>query len=124
MLPRVLISMTIVAVTIAVASAKDDYKLGPDSMEQPNVPKGEITKLTWESKIFPGTVRDWFIYVPKQYDGSTPACVMVFQDGEGYQSRGGIYRAPVVMDNLIHKKEIPVMIGIFVNPGKFPGKDP
>src|SRR5205085_1034971 len=61
--------------------AADNYKLGDDSMPHDNVPHGVITKLTWtESKIFPGTVRDYWIYVPKQYDGSTPACLMVFQD--------------------------------------------
>ena len=52
-------------------------------------------------------------YVPKQYDDKEPACVMVFQDGGGYQNPKGTYRAPTVMDNLIHKKQIPVMIGIF-----------
>jgi enterochelin esterase family protein len=67
-------------------------------------------------------VRDCWTYVPKQYDGKTPACVMVFQDGGGYQNPKGQYRATVVMDNLIHKKEIPVMIGIFINPGVFPDK--
>ena len=60
--------------------------------------------------------------MPKQYDGKTPACVMVFQDGGGYKDPKGTYRATVVMDNLIAKKEIPVMIGIFINPGVFPEK--
>jgi enterochelin esterase-like enzyme len=108
---------------IAAVHAKDDYVLGPDSMVQPDVPRGEITTFKWESKVFPGTTRDCWVYVPKQYDGKTPACVMVFQDGGGYQNAKGQYRAPVVMDNLIHKKEIPVMIGIFINPGTFPAKD-
>jgi enterochelin esterase-like enzyme len=117
MFRRIFVSVTIVALTTTLASAKDDYVLGPDSMEQPGVPKGEILTLRWKSKIFPGTVRDCWIYVPKQYDGKTPASVMVFQDGGGYQDRKGQYRAPTVMDNLIHKKEIPVMIGIFIDPG-------
>ncbi len=106
------------------AVAKDDYTLGPDSMEQPGVPKGEVTTFKWESKIFAGTVRDCWVYVPAQYNGKEPASVMVFQDGGGYQSPKGSYRATIVMDNLIHKKEIPVMIGIFINPGVFAGKDP
>ena len=67
--------------------ASDDYTLGPDSQEQPGVPRGENTHYTWISKIFPGTVRDYWVYVPKQYDPAKPACVMAFQDGDGFQSR-------------------------------------
>lgn len=103
--------------------AKDDYQLGPDSMEQPGVPKGETQKFTWKSTVFADTVRDWGIYVPAQYNAKEPACVMVFQDGLGYMNPKGQYRVPVVFDNLIHKKEMPVTIGIFVNPGTFPDKD-
>src|SRR5215204_1114024 len=121
---RTLPAMAGVLLLFAVASAKDDYVLGPDSMVQPDVPKGELIPFKWESKIFAGTTRDCWIYVPKQYDGKTPACVMVFQDGGSYSNAKGSYRAPVVMDNLIHKKEIPVIIGIFINPGNFAGKDP
>src|SRR4051812_35753447 len=98
-----------------VAPAAAQYKLGPDSMEQPDVPKGKLTKHQWESKIFPATVRDYWVYVPAQYDPKKPACVMVFQDGNGYQNVKGQFRVPTVLDNLIHKKEIPVMIGIFIN---------
>jgi enterochelin esterase-like enzyme len=117
------LAVVLAGVLATIVQAKDDYKLGPDSMEQANVPKGEVTTYKWESKIFAGTVRDCWTYVPKQYDGKTPACVMVFQDGGGYQNPKGQYRATIVMDNLIAKKEIPVMIGIFINPGTFPDKD-
>ncbi len=90
----------------------DDYQPGPDSKKQPGVPEGTITKYTWtNSKVFPDTVREYWVYVPKQYDGSKPACVFVCQDGQ-------MYSAPVVFDNLIHKKEIPVTIGIFIRPGE------
>jgi enterochelin esterase-like enzyme len=124
MIGRILLSLLNLAVVFGVVYAKDDYQLGPDSMVQPNVPKGELHEhKNWESKIFDGTVRDFWVYVPKQYDGKEPACVMVFQDGGSYKNPKGSYRAPTVMDNLIHKKEIPVMIGIFIDPGKFPGKD-
>jgi len=106
------------------ALAADDYKLGPDSMEQPNVPKGKVLKQEpWKSKIFDGTVRDWWIYVPEQYDGKAPASVMVFQDGGGYVSDKGQHRVPTVFDNLIHKKEMPVTIGIFLQPGNIPAAD-
>ena len=108
----------------ALLYAKDDYKLGPDSMEQSGVPKGKVEQFKWKSDIFAGTIRDCWIYVPEQYDKAKPTAFMVFQDGGGYQNRTGQYRVPVVFDNLINKKEIPVMIGIFVNPGVFEGKDP
>lgn len=97
------------------------YRHGPDSEEQPGVPRGMVTKMgAWSSKVFPGTVRDWWIYVPAQYDGTTPARVMVFQDGEWYARSGGDFRVPVVLDNLIHKKQMPVTIALFLNPGVFP----
>jgi enterochelin esterase-like enzyme len=120
---RIFASFACLALFLTAIQAQDDYKLGPDSMKKPGVPEGTTTKQTpWKSTIFPGTVRDWWVYVPKQYDGKTPACVMVFQDGGGYQNPTGQYCATVVMDNLIHTKEIPVMIGIFINPGVFPDK--
>jgi enterochelin esterase family protein len=96
-------------------------------MEQEGVPRGKVTKHTWKSRVFPGTVRDYWVYVPAQYDAQKPACVMVFQDGGGYVDTKGDFRVPTVLDNLIHKKEIPVIIGIFINPGIFPigdGKPP
>ena len=104
--------------------AADDYKLGPDSMPQEGVPRGTVTKARWESEIFPGTVRDYWVYVPAQYDAPKPACVMVFQDGGGYVNTNGQSRVPVVFDNLIHKKEMPVTIGIFLNPGEVPPAEP
>ncbi len=101
--------------------AADDYPLGPDSMVQEGVPQGTVTKGSWKSeKIYPGTVRDYWVYVPKQYDGSSPANVMVFQDGGSYVDPNGQFRATVVFDNLIHKKEMPVTIGIFISPGVIP----
>ena len=56
------------------AFAADDYQPGPDSQPQAGVPKGEVTKYQFaESKIFPGTTRDYWVYVPKQYDPAKPA---------------------------------------------------
>jgi enterochelin esterase-like enzyme len=117
-------SLLALALAASPLWAADDYKLGPDSQEQPGVPKGTVTKHTWNSsKVFPGTVRDWWLYVPAQYDGKQPACVMVFQDGGNYVSTTGQFRVPVVFDNLIYKQEMPVTIGIFINPGTFPPSD-
>ena len=101
----------------------EDYPLGPDSLKQEGVPAGKVTQHTWkESKIFPGTERDYWVYVPAQYDAAKPACVMVFQDGQGYVGETGHSRVPIVFDNLIHQKAMPVTIGIFINPGNFPSQ--
>lgn len=78
------------------------------------IPKGEVIQKTFsDSKIFPGTVRDYWVYIPQQYDPEKPACLHVNQDGVQFN-------APEVLDELIHKKEIPVMIGLFVMHGKVP----
>ena len=108
--------------TLPGAHAADDYQPGPDAQVQAGVPQGKVTKHEWQSKIFPGTTRDYWVYVPAQYDGTTPACVMVFQDGAGCVTPTGSIRVPIVFDNLIHKKEMPVTIGIFINPGEFRGE--
>ena len=94
------------------------YSHGPDSMIDQDVPQGTIEEFTHlDSKIYPGTKRRFYTYVPKQYDPSKPAALMVFQDGHAYVNRNGEYRAPVVMDNLIDAGQIPVTIGVFVDPG-------
>ncbi len=101
--------------------AQEEYKQGPDSFRQEGVPKGAITAHKWTSKIFPGTVRDYWIYVPAQINSRNPAPVMIFQDGGGMvQEDGAGYKVPVVLDNLIHKKDIPPLIAIFINPGVLP----
>ena len=104
----------------------ESYPVHPDAVRQDGVPQGKLTKMpAWtDSKVFPGTERDWWVYVPAQYDGKTPACVMVFQDGGGVIGEKGDWRAPVVFDNLIHKKQMPVTIGVFINPGNDPVKNP
>jgi len=112
------------AVGVGVARAADDYTLGPDSQRQEGVPQGKVTKHHWKSQVFPGTERDYWVYVPAQYDGKQPACVTVFQDGDNYQKEEGQFRVPIVMDNLIHQKKMPVTIGIFINPGVIPPSEP
>ena len=96
------------------------YVRGEDSQVHEGVPHGTVTLHTWHSRIFEGTVRDWCVYVPAQYQPSKPACVMVFQDGLTYAAPDEEMRVPVVFDNLIHKGEMPVTIGIFINPGTRP----
>ncbi len=104
-----------------LAFAQQTYTLGPDSQRQPNVPKGTVTKHAWNnSKIYPGTTRDYWIYVPSQYNQTRPAAVMVFQDGAGFVTEDGAWRVPVVLDNLIAKGQMPPTIAIFVDPGVLP----
>ncbi len=127
LLPLVALAGLFAAVvpTAPRAGAADDYTFGPGSVQDDAVPKGKVTQFKWDkSKVFEGTERDCWLYVPAQYDGKTPACVMVFQDGGGYVNEKGQFRVPVVFDNLIHKKEIPVTVGVFLNPGTFPPADP
>ena len=122
--PLALLAVLLLA-TPAILRAADDYKLGLDSQPQPGTPAGTVEKFTFKtSQVFPGTERDYWVYVPKQYDPAKPAALMVFQDGGGYQSTNGSFRAPVVMDNLIAKKEMPVTIGVFINPGNIPAAEP
>ncbi|MDA7887161.1 alpha/beta hydrolase-fold protein [bacterium] len=90
-----------------------------DSQRQEGVPVGKITRHEHRSKIFEGTLRQYYLYVPAQYKTSEPAAVMVFQDGHAYVDEKGQARATIVLDNLIHRGEIPVTIGIFINPGVF-----
>ena len=114
----------LLTVVTNLRAQEPDYPLGPDSKPQDGVPRGTVTKHVWnDSKVFPGTQRDYWVYVPGQYDKAKPACVMVFQDGGGFQDLNGQYRVPIVFDNLIHKKEMPVTIGVFINPGVIPTRD-
>jgi gluconolactonase len=88
------------------------YAVDSASVEHPGVPQGEVLKFTFEhSKIFPGTHRDYWVYIPAEYNQDHPACVYVNQDGLGW-------KAPVVFDNLIYSKEMPVTIGVFISPGQ------
>ncbi len=89
-----------------------------DRTVQAGIPAGEISSDVFtDSEVFPGTRRDYSVYVPSQYDPAKPANLMVFMDGINYAKPEGAFRVPIVFDNLIHAKEIPVTIAVFVNPG-------
>jgi enterochelin esterase-like enzyme len=113
---RLLFSILLCAGT---AGAIDDYKLGALSQENPTVPKGKVTQMpAWtQSKIYPGTTRDWWIYVPAQYKADQPANLMVFQDGHDYVGLKGAWRVPTVFDNLIASGYMKPTIAVFINPG-------
>ena len=70
------------------------YPLSPDSQRQVGIPQGNITHFEHTSVIFPGTRRDYWVYVPQQYEPSLPAAVMVFQDGHAYLSDDDSFRVP------------------------------
>lgn len=114
---RLLLSLALLLAVSAGQADDSQYKLGSDSMPQEAVPKGVVDERVLKSKVFEGTIRQYWVYVPKQYDGTKPASVMVFQDGHAYVAEKGQFRVPTVFDNLIHKGKMPVTIGIFLNPG-------
>lgn len=90
----------------------------PAHQRLPGAPEGDVIKGEFtHSKVYPGTWREYWVYVPKQLDRSKPAPVMVFQDGIQYT-------APVVFDNLIHEKAIPAMVGLFVMHGRVKAPSP
>jgi enterochelin esterase-like enzyme len=122
MFRRLCIVSVLTAIFAGHLAAQEKRTYGPDSEEQPNVPKGEVYQFKHKSNVFARTERDVWVYVPAQYDDKTPACVMVFQDGGSYVNKKGQFKTTIVFDNLIHKKKMPVTIGIFINPGVFPDK--
>jgi gluconolactonase len=96
-------------------TAQEPKKSTPDkSAQKKEAPKYEGEMITFDfaqSKIFPGTTRKVSVYVPKGYDGKTAACVHVNQDGVQFN-------APTVFDRLIGEKSIPMLIGVFITPGR------
>jgi enterochelin esterase-like enzyme len=110
------------AISNALAAPTDEvYHLGPDSEQHEGVPQGKVIgPETLASQVFTNTTRHYWIYVPAQYDRSRPARLMIFQDGHAFISLTGEYRIPNVFDNLIYRREMPVTIGVFINPGHTP----
>ncbi len=97
------------------------YTLGPDSLPRDRVPKGRFSEpKVIPSVVFPGTEHRYYVYVPAQYDPAKPTAVMFFNDGQAMMAEDGDVRGQNVLDNLIYRHEIPVMLGVFINPGKRP----
>lgn len=102
-----------------------EYPLTADSLPQPDVPRGRLEgPFPFRSRIIANTVRNYWIFVPAQYTAEKPASVLVFQDGQRATNPEGSLRVPVVLENLIHRREIPVTIGIFITPGNRGDKYP
>src|SRR6476660_6293227 len=97
------------------------YQLGPDSFPRDGVPNGEVRgPYTLPSQAYPGTQHTYWVYVPAQYDPTVAASLMVLNDGQAFKNMDGDVRAPNVLDNLIYRREIPVMLAVFINPGRTP----
>jgi enterochelin esterase family protein len=110
--------LAIATAPLFAAGPDDTYRLGPDSEPHEGVPQGKVVgPKTLKSEVFPETTRNYWVYVPAQYDKEKPACLMVFQDGHAFVGEHGPYRIPFVFDNLIYRREMPVTIGVFINPG-------
>ena len=108
---------------LAPLFAADIFKAGPEHSPQPGVPTGRLIQMpAHQSKIFPNTTRDWWIYVPAGYKPDGSAALMVFQDGRGYHTPTGNWRVPIVFENLIARGEMPVTVAVMINPGNDPTK--
>jgi len=121
--PFHLVFLASLAVASSTFAAGEDafYKLGPDSLPQEGVPQGKLLgPSTLPSEVFPGTQHTYWVYVPAQYDPKEPAALIVFNDGQAMINTNGDVRAPNVLDNLIWRREIPVMLAVFINQGRTP----
>jgi enterochelin esterase family protein len=98
-----------------------DYSLSPDSLPQGDVPAGRLLRFRWtSSSVYEGVERDVWLYLPAGAEDHESVNLVVFQDGPSYF--GPHVNATFVLDNLIHRAEIPMTVGLFVNPGeKGPG---
>jgi enterochelin esterase family protein len=104
-----------------MANPDAHYQLGPDSFEREGVARGEVRgPHTLPSQAYPGTQHTYWVYVPAQYDKSVAANLMIFNDGQAFKNMEGDVRVPNVLDNLIHRRELPVMLAVFINPGRTP----
>jgi hypothetical protein len=102
-----------------------EYPLTADSLVQPGVARGTLEgPFEFHSKVFAGTVRRYWVYVPAGYDASRPPNLLVFQDGQRATNPEGSLRVPAVLDNLIAKKDIPATLGVFVTPGNLSERYP
>jgi enterochelin esterase-like enzyme len=111
------VMMVLLSCMLQPAAAQDSiYKPGPDAHRVNGVPKGTVTKHEFHSRLY-DNFREYYVYVPAQYDPANAAALMIFQDGHAYVSDSGDQRVCIVYDNLIHQKRLPVTICIFVNPG-------
>jgi enterochelin esterase-like enzyme len=118
-----LVGLIFCSSALAAVDLNSVYHLGPDSLKQSGVPEGKMAgPFTLPSQAYPGTSHTYWVYTPAQYDPKTATCLMVFQDGHAFMGRvdgpDSDYRVPNVFDNLIYRREMPVTIAVFINPGR------
>jgi len=113
---KIFSAFLLMIITVSCLAQDSLYHLGPDSQRKEGVPKGVVFKYEWQSKLY-NNFREYWVYIPLQYDSTKPAALMVFQDGHAYLNDSGDFRVPIVYDNLIYQKKLPVTICLFVNPG-------
>ena len=130
--PRRILGLTLTLAITSFASAQREdprtgvsfnayYQLGPDSLPIEGVPQGKFSEAkVIPSQIFPGYQHTYWVYVPAQYNPAVPTAVMVFNDGAAMMAEDGDVRGHHVLDNLIYRREIPLMLGVFINPGRLP----
>ena len=82
-------------------TSQESYTTGPNSDSYEGIPQGKVSKHQWKSKIYPNTIRDYYLYVPSQYNPAEASALMVFQDGHAYVDLQGQFKVPTVFDNLI-----------------------
>lgn len=111
-------ALAVLCLSANAAGQTDEYPRPAESVERTDVPKGRLDgPHEFRSTLYPGTVREYWVYVPAGYDPQTPPCLMVVQDGIN-KARG--WKLPTVLDNMIHDKQIPAQLGVFVSPGVVP----
>jgi gluconolactonase len=102
--------------SLHIAARTRTQQLAPQGST--SIPTGEVIKAEFDqSRVYPGTWREYWVYVPQQLDRSKPAPVMVFQDGIQYN-------APKVFDELISQKAVPPIVGVFVMHGRLRASSP
>lgn len=118
----VLLFLVAIRLTVTPAiAAEDEYPVPPEGVVKEGVPQGKVEgPFEFRSSIFAGTVREYWVYVPAQYDPSKPPCLMIVQDGLGAAKN---WRLPTVLDNMIHSGEVPVQLGLFVGHGSVPASN-
>ena len=98
-------------ICIAQDVSNKSYPYEPAMKASADVPKGEVLQFSFnDSRIYPGTSRSYWIYIPQEYQPEKPACLFVCLDAV-------MFNAPTVFDYLISKKEMPVTIGVFIQSG-------
>lgn len=104
---------------LKAACKREKPKRAKECKARDGVPKGKlIDGHHIGTSVYPDHERDYWVYIPAQYDPGTPANLMVFQDGASYLKQT---KAATVFDNLIASGDLAPTIALFIQPGDTPG---